>query len=124
MNRHMSYAVQRTPGFTGEVVQRLLSRGPDKALVKVRLAHGSWARGAAQLIEVSGRRRDITILGAAFVDGRPPEEIEPNTAFLLVEGVSVDSIAAEQLIVQEGDGAAADASIAKDTPTLSISATE
>lgn len=86
--------------FTGEILEKLLSRSPDKSLLRVRMVQGTWTRGPAQLIDTAGNVYPVVILGAAIMDGRPPEKIDPGSDFIMIEGVVASDIKPEQLLIQ------------------------
>jgi len=89
--------------FTGEVLERLLSRPPDKSLLRVRMVRGIWTRGPAQLVDTAGNSHPVVILGAAIVDGRPPEKIDAGSDFIMIEGVAASDIKPEQLLIQRAN---------------------
>lgn len=91
--------------FTGEVIERLLSRPTGKSLLQVRLIRGKWTRGPAQLVDTAGNAYPVIILGAAIVDGRPPEEVDPNIDFIMIEGVAAGDIKPDQLLIQQANEA-------------------
>jgi len=43
----------------------------------------------------------VVILGAAIVDGRPPEKIDASSDFIMIEGVAPSDIKPEQLLIQQ-----------------------
>ena len=59
--------------------------------------------GAAQLVDPAGNIRPVVILGAAFVDGQPPEKIDVGSDFIMIEGVAASDIKPEQLLIQRAD---------------------
>ena len=89
--------------FTGEVLERLLSRPPDKSLLRVRMVQGIWTKGPAQLVDTAGNIHPVVILGAAIVDGRPPEKIDAGSDFIMIEGVAPSDIKPEQLLIQRAN---------------------
>jgi len=89
--------------FTGEVLERLLSRPPNKSLLRVRMVQGAWTKGPAQLVDIAGNIHPVVILGAAIVDGRPPEKIDASSDFIMIEGVAPSDIKPEQLLIQQAN---------------------
>ena len=76
---------------------------PDKSLLRVRMVQGIWTKGPAQLVDPAGNIRPVVILGAAFVDGQPPEKIDVGSDFIMIEGVAASDIKPEQLLIQRAD---------------------
>jgi len=89
--------------FTGEVLERLLSRPPNKSLLRVRMVQGTWTKGPAQLIDTAGYAHPVMIRGAAIVDGRLPEDIDPSIDVIMIEGVAADDIKPEQRLIQRAN---------------------
>jgi len=67
------------------------------------MVQGTWTRGPAQLVDTAGNIHPVVILGAAIVDGRPPEKIDAGSDFIMIEGVAASDIKPEQLLIQRAN---------------------